>query len=97
MKPIQTVLTFLLAVTLLLGGCSGSSEAKSPDAQTAPTEETVQTEETEAPTEEATTESEDMAASETETTEVAANTEENASTTGGETYQVKMGSDTGQL
>jgi len=95
MKPIQTVLTFLLAVTLLLGGCSGSSEAKSPDAQTAPTEETVQTEETEAPTEEATTESEDMAAS--ETTEVAAKTEENAGTSGGETYQVKMGSDTGQL
>jgi plastocyanin len=97
MKPIQTVLTFLLAVTLLLGGCSGSSEAKSPDAQTAPTEETVQTEETAEPSEEATPESEDMAASETETTEVAANTEENASTSGGETYQVKMGSDTGQL
>lgn len=108
MKPIQTILTLLLAVTLLLGGCSGSSEAKSPDAQTAPTEETVQTEETTEPVEEEVTASdteetaqaeeateEEVAASETE--EVAANVEEEASATGGETYQVKMGSDTGQL
>ena len=109
MKPIQTILTLLLAVTLLLGGCSGSSEAKSPDAQTAPTEETVQTEETTEPVEEeevtaSDTEEtaqaeeateEEVAASETE--EVAANVEEEASATGGETYQVKMGSDTGQL
>lgn len=105
MKPIQTALTFLLAVTLLLGGCAGSSEAKSPDAQSTPTEKTVQTEETTEPvpgesttseTEE-TTEPEDMAAAETENTEVAAKVEEEASATSGETYQVKMGSDSGQL
>jgi len=115
MKPIQTFLTFLLAVTLLLGGCSGASEAKSPDAQTAaPTEETTQTEETAELSEpeeataseveedetaqgEETAEPEAVAASEAEETEVAANTEEETSAAGGQTYQVKMGSDTGQL
>ncbi|MFP4133112.1 MAG: plastocyanin [Halothece sp.] len=108
MKPIQTILTLLLAVTLLLGGCASSSEAKSPDNQTAPTEETTQTEETTEPVVEEATDSdteetaqveeateEDVAASETE--EVTANVEEQASATGGETYQVKMGTDTGQL
>jgi plastocyanin len=110
MKPIQTVLTLFLAVTLLLGGCAGSSEAKSPEAQTAPTEESVQTEETTESVEEEATASEteetaqteeateeDVAASEAETEEVAANVEEETSATGGETYKVKMGSDTGQL
>lgn len=100
MKPIQTILTLLLAVTLLLGGCSGSSEAKSPDGETAPTEETVQTEETTEPVEEEATASdteETAQAEQTTTEEVAANVEDEASATGGETYQVKMGSDTGQL
>ncbi len=106
MKPIQTFLTFLLAVTLLLGGCSGASEAKSPaETQTAPTEETTQAPETTEPVEqeetaaevEETAEAEEVAASETEETEVAANTEEETSAAGGQTYQVKMGSDTGQL
>ncbi|MDR9402140.1 MAG: plastocyanin [Halothece sp. Uz-M2-17] len=96
MKPIQTVLTLLLAVTLLLGGCAGSSEAKSPDAQTAPTEETVQTQETAEPTvEEETTASEAEETAEPE--EMAADVKEEGSPTGGETYQVKMGSDSGQL
>lgn len=109
MKPIQTFLTFLLAVTLLLGGCSGASEAKSPDqAQSAPTEETAEPaeqeqaaasegEETETAQAEETAEDESVAASEAEETEVAANPEEETSATGGQTYQVKMGSDTGQL
>ncbi|AFZ44082.1 plastocyanin [Halothece sp. PCC 7418] len=109
MKPIQTVLTLFLAVTLLLGGCAGSSEAKSPDAQTAPTEETAPSEQTTEPVEEETpateetaqmeetAEPEEMAAAETESTEIAADVEEDASATGGKTYQVKMGSDTGQL
>jgi len=112
MKPIQTFLTFLLAVTLLLGGCSGASEAKSPDqVQSAPTEEPTQAEEpaeqeqaatsegeeTETAQAEETAEDESVAASEAEETEVAGNTEEETSAAGGQTYQVKMGSDTGQL
>jgi plastocyanin len=113
MKPIQTLLTLLLAVTLLLGGCAGSSEAKSPSEQTAPSEKAAQTEETAAPEEQAAAETEEtaeaeemaepeeQAAAETEemaeAEEVAAAPEEQASAAGGETYEVKMGSDTGQL
>ncbi len=36
MKPIQTLLTVLLAVTVLLTGCSASSQAQSPDTQPTP-------------------------------------------------------------
>ena len=113
MKPIQTLFTLLLAVTLLVSGCGGASEAKSPDAQTAPTEETAQTEKTAEPTEEAATADEtpepaeeaEEAATADETPEpseeaeevAAADVEEETSAAGGETYQVKMGSDTGQL
>ena len=106
MKPIQTLLTLLLAVTLLLGGCSGASEAKSPDAQSTPTEETAQTQESTEPSEEVAAETEetaeapeeeDVAVSETEETETAEAPEEEASAAGGQTYEVKMGSDTGQL
>jgi len=125
MKPIQTLLTLLLAVTLLISGCGGASEAKSPGAETAPTEETAQTEKTAEPTEEAAVadetpepaevadetpepaeEAEEVAAAADETPEpaekaeevaMATDVEEETSAAGGQTYQVKMGSDTGQL
>ena len=97
MKPIQTLFTLLLAVTLLVSGCGGASEAKSPDAQTAPTEETAQTEKTAEPTEEAATADETPEPAEEAEEVAAADVEEETSAAGGETYQVKMGSDTGQL
>jgi len=106
MKPIQTVLTLLLSVTLLLGGCAGSGQAESPETPTAPSEETAQPSEPD----QAATASE---AKETETTQMpetaqpsesdqAATASEGEQTTdvaaaGGQTYDVKMGSDTGQL
>ena len=95
MKPIQTLFTLLLAVTLLISGCSGASEAKSPDAPDI-TEETTAADETPEAAQETTAdetpETADEAAAADETPEAA---EEVA--TGGQTYEVKMGSDTGQL
>ena len=81
MKPMQTLLTFLLAITLLLTGCSGSSQAQSPDPQATPSQETTQPEKTVEPT-----------PSQTKETE----TEQQASAQG-EVHTVLMGSDSGEL
>ena len=44
MKPIKTLLTLFLAVTVLLSGCAGSSQAESPETQATPSQETTQPE-----------------------------------------------------
>ena len=83
MKPIKTLLTVFLAVTVLLSGCAGSGQAESPKTQTTPSQETTQPEKT--------------TPSEKETTATPTETEKQASAEGKEVHTVLMGSDSGQL
>lgn len=97
MKPIQTLLTLLLVVTLLLSGCGSSSQAESPTTQTTPTEQPSEpSEEMTSEPEETTEPSEEAATPKTEETEVATKGEQETSVEG-ELHTVKMGSDSGQL
>lgn len=85
MKPIKTLLTLLLAVTVLLSGCTRSTQAENPETQPTPSQETTQAEKTSEPTQEATPSA---------TEEIETEKQVNAT---GEAHTVLMGSDSGEL